>query len=231
MIGAVLLKQIRNGNIGDALDNLNKMNASKSFILRTMLLSAFPGVENKMRKRSRLKRREVIADEVAAMADNSLLFLPTYDDTYKVWKESVYGIHLPHLVHYDDRNAMSCSIEGRMPFLDHRLAELIAQMQPQYLYRNGQRKYPLREACGMYIPDIVKNRTDKIGFFTPLISAIYKDAEWIADRLKDFIWIKGPIKATLLRKLHARTITIEDALLIWRFLIAKCWTEEFNIKY
>ncbi len=46
-----------------------------------------------------------------------------------IWNESFFGVHLPHLVNYDDRNAMARSIEGRMPFLDRRLAELLSQYQ------------------------------------------------------------------------------------------------------
>jgi asparagine synthase (glutamine-hydrolysing) len=229
MVGAILLKQFRSAHFSDFLDNVNKVNAGKTFLLRTLLLSTFPGIERKLRKESRSKRRDIIIDEIVNAADDSLLQLPRYDDIYGVWNESIYGIHLPHLVHYDDRNAMSYSIEGRMPFLDHRIAELIASIQPQYLYRNGLRKYPLREACSSYIPDLVLRRTDKIGFYTPLITAIYNDAAWIADQLKDFIWIKNHVKATLLQKMHSKTLVVADALLIWRFLVSKCWADVYNI--
>lgn len=229
MLPAVLLRQFRKLDIGTAITNIKELGESRSFLYRTLLLSVLPGFERQLRSRSRHKRRDVLDAHLTDVKEEDPFRLPNYGDFYSVWKESVYGIHLPHLVHYDDRNAMAFSIEGRMPFLDHRIAECVANIRPEDLLKDGFRKHPLREACAQYLPAIVKGRKDKIGFYTPLIDAIYKDADWISKKLKEFVWIKNDVKATLLQKIAYKNLNINDALLVWRFLITFCWKQQFNI--
>jgi len=227
MVSAVLLRQLRGLQTGDFMNNIKGLRQGNGFLLRTLLLTFFPGMERQLRTRSRLKRRNIIDAGYLGAVGNNPYQSPSYDDMYEVWKESVYGIHLPHLVHYDDRNAMANSIEGRMPFLDHRIAECVARIHPGGLLKDGLRKYPLREACGQYLPDAVKTRKDKVGFYTPLIGAIYKDEAWVAQHLKDSAHAAKEAKADLLGKLSAHQLHVNDALLIWRFLACKVWEEEF----
>jgi asparagine synthase (glutamine-hydrolysing) len=146
-----------------------------------------------------------------------------------VWQESIYGVHLPHLVHYDDRNGMGCSIEGRMPFLDHRIAEIVATIRPDDFLVHGLRKYLLREACRQYLPDEVYNRTDKIGFFTPLIDALYKDEKWVAEKLVARQTLTQEYNTILLGKLSAKTLDVPTALQLWRAVSVNIWMDVFNV--
>ncbi|WP_276133823.1 asparagine synthase (glutamine-hydrolyzing) [Polluticoccus soli] len=228
MTQAVLQKQLSKLHFSSFLDNVKQSDISKSSVARSIFLTVFPGLERKLRNRSRVNRRAVLEYSLSGINDE-LFSLPTYDDFYGVWCESVYGIHLPHLVHYDDRNAMATSIEGRMPFLDHRISEFVATIRPEYFFKEGKRKYPIRMACSQYLPDEVQNRRDKIGFHTPLIDAIYKDADWVCENIADFIWIKSGLRATLLNKVRSGSIDISDAMLIVRALITNCWMQQFNI--
>ncbi|MCD6064503.1 MAG: asnB [Flavipsychrobacter sp.] len=228
MTQAILQKQLKQLDFGSFLKNVRYSDISKSFVARSIFLTVFPGLEKKLRNQSRIRRRNIL--EYAAGSVNERLFtLPTYDNFYGVWCESIYGIHLPHLVHYDDRNAMATSIEGRMPFLDHRISEVVATIRPEYFLKDGLRKYPVRIACKQYLPDEVMNRRDKIGFHTPLIDAIYKDADWVCDNMQDFIWIKNGLRATLLNKVRSKSIDLNEAMLIVRALITNCWMQQFNI--
>jgi asparagine synthase (glutamine-hydrolysing) len=59
------------------------------------------------------------------------------------------------LVVLADRMEMAHSIEGRVPFLDHRLAEYSAKLPVHYKIRGQKEKYVLREACkDVLLPEI-----------------------------------------------------------------------------
>ncbi len=75
--------------------------------------------------------------------------------------------HLQELLRYTDRNAMSVSVEVRLPFLDHRLVELCMRLPTPYLFRDGTSKRILRRAMRGTVPSAILDRTDKIGFATP----------------------------------------------------------------
>jgi len=58
-----------------------------------------------------------------------------------------------------DRMAMAHSIEGRYPFLDHRVVELAAQMPAQYRMNGLNEKFVLKKAAQGIIPDDIVNRS------------------------------------------------------------------------
>lgn len=74
---------------------------------------------------------------------------------------------LEHLLKWEDRNSMWFSLEARVPFLDYRLVERILATQRQWIIRNGDTKYILREAMKGILPDKIQARRDKTGFDTP----------------------------------------------------------------
>jgi asparagine synthase (glutamine-hydrolysing) len=72
-----------------------------------------------------------------------------------------------------DRATMFHSIEGREPFLDHRLVEFAAQLPREFKIRNGQTKYLLKRLLGRYLPEHLF-RLPKRGFGAPI-------TEWTRD--------------------------------------------------
>lgn len=76
-----------------------------------------------------------------------------------------------------DRATMSVSLEGREPFLDHRIIEWAATLPDEYKYYNGSKKYILKEIVHQYIPQSMMDRP-KMGFAIPI-------AEWLNDDLKE----------------------------------------------
>ena len=74
---------------------------------------------------------------------------------------------LPTLLHYEDRNSMAHSIESRVPFLDHRLVELLFQFPDDLKINNGWTKFVLRQSMEGVLPKEIQWRTDKKGFVTP----------------------------------------------------------------
>jgi asparagine synthase (glutamine-hydrolysing) len=90
-----------------------------------------------------------------------------------------------------DKMAMATSIEGRVPFLDHKLVELALRIPQRLKYRNGMTKYILKKACEGILPhDVIYRR--KIGFGAP-IRGWYKSGTYfkeyflqlLADHQKD----------------------------------------------
>lgn len=71
---------------------------------------------------------------------------------------------LPHLLHYEDRNSMACSIESRTPFTDYRLVDYLFSIPACYKYHNGWAKWLLRLAMRDLLPAEILWRKDKIGF-------------------------------------------------------------------
>ncbi len=57
-----------------------------------------------------------------------------------------------------DRVAMANSVEGRFPFLDHRVAELAARIPPRLKMKGLREKYLLKRAAGHLIPASVVQR-------------------------------------------------------------------------
>jgi asparagine synthase (glutamine-hydrolysing) len=66
-----------------------------------------------------------------------------------------------------DRISMASSVEGREPFLDHRLVEFALALPPRLKHRRGTGKWALRAAMRGLLPDEVIDRP-KQGFGTPM---------------------------------------------------------------
>ncbi len=77
-------------------------------------------------------------------------------------------VHLPALLHVEDRTSMAWGIESRVPLLDHRIVELIASIPPVIKFKNGQPKYIFRKAIQNIVPGKILDRKDKMGFPVPL---------------------------------------------------------------
>ncbi len=106
-----------------------------------------------------------------------------------LYYDTRYGI-LPTLLKYEDKINMAFSIEGRVPFLDHRFAALAGSLDAKAKIRNGWSKVILREAMTGLLPADVQWRRGKMGFPTP-----YQ------------IWLSGPLfKETQTRILDSALI-------------------------
>jgi asparagine synthase (glutamine-hydrolysing) len=78
-----------------------------------------------------------------------------------------------------DRATMTHSLEGREPFLDHRVIEWAAQLPVEYKYNNGIKKHILREITHQYVPKEIMDRP-KMGFGIPI-------EQWLSVDLKPMV--------------------------------------------
>jgi asparagine synthase (glutamine-hydrolysing) len=74
-----------------------------------------------------------------------------------------------------DKMSMAVSLEGRVPFLDHKFVELAMSIPSQMKLKGGTSKYLLKKALRGVIPDEIIDRK-KQGFGVPVY-------EWFQDRL------------------------------------------------
>jgi asparagine synthase (glutamine-hydrolysing) len=77
-----------------------------------------------------------------------------------------------------DRATMSVGLEGREPFLDSSIIEFAAQLPNEMKYRDGEKKWILKQVTHKYLPESMMNRP-KMGFSPPI-------TEWFRDELKSY---------------------------------------------
>lgn len=134
----------------------------------------------------------------------------------------LFTTSLPNLLHYEDRNSMAFSIESRVPFLDHRLVELIFTYDNEDKIDNAITKKVLRDSLKDYLPKAIYNRTDKKGFVTP------GEVKWLRKSLKHLI--EQPLNIYFINTVKAKA-EIEkfkkgdnsNALWIWRLVVLNEW--------
>ena len=95
-------------------------------------------------------------------------------------REDSFHAHLPTLLRYGDRNSMAHSREVRLPFCDHRIAELSFSLAPHILMGDAQTKRLLRESMKGILPEAVRTRWNKQGFLPP-------QEEWFNTDLIDWV--------------------------------------------
>ncbi|OOG44291.1 asparagine synthase (glutamine-hydrolyzing) [Rhodanobacter sp. C06] len=117
-----------------------------------------------------------------------------------------------------DRPAMAHSIEGRFPFLDHRVVEFANALPAHWKIRGMTEKYLLRKALAGLLPADILART-KQPYRAPDQSSFFVDGEpldYVADllsgeRIRAAGWFDAPAVGRLFEKCrHGRAIGFAD---------------------
>lgn len=161
-----------------AFNNINKLNNNDTLQSMTLLM---PGPIRQMFKNLFINKNFLNKDLLKKFKikrfklskSNSLLDSVLYDYLFK--------IHLPGLLHYEDRNSMAFSVESRVPFLDYRLVEYMFGLPNEYKLEKGMSKYILRKSMDGILSEKIRMRFDKMGFVTP-----------------EEIWLKNHLKGDIL---------------------------------
>ena len=125
--------------------------------------------------------------------------------------------------------SMASSVEVRVPFLDHELAEFCAQrVPPQLKLKGSTTKYLLRKSMGPKLPkEVLQAR--KAGFGMPADSFVRNElSEMIDDLLSaERVQQRGWFDATAVQKLvvEHRSRRRDWSLQLWALLSFELWTQ------
>ncbi|MBM3276087.1 MAG: asparagine synthetase B, partial [Candidatus Sericytochromatia bacterium] len=137
---------------------------------------------------------------------------------------------LPALLHVEDRVSMAHGLESRVPFLDHRLVELLATVPSNIKFEGGKLKKLLKDGLGHHLPRGVLDRTDKMGFPVPL-------TEWLQGEIRDFVHDVFTSQKARERELVDNLMVLGKVQSesrygrnIWGMLCLELWQREFHDK-
>ncbi|MES2761306.1 MAG: asparagine synthase (glutamine-hydrolyzing) [Bacteroidota bacterium] len=177
---------------------------------------------------SRLLTQNVITLETAYQSED---LLNTFHSPLSYMMAIDYQTYLlDDILQKVDRASMAVSLEGREPFLDHRVIELAAQLPDNYKYNNGVKKYILKEIVHQYIPKELMDRP-KMGFAIPI-------ENWLTIDLKDKVFYyldskrikdQGVFDVKTIEKLKSDFYSgkKEYALKIWYLLMFQMWYDKW----
>jgi asparagine synthase (glutamine-hydrolysing) len=124
-----------------------------------------------------------------------------------------------------DRAGMAASLEGRAPFMNHRLVELACRLPVALKLRGFETKRVLRQAMAGVVPRAIARRT-KRGLTVPL-------AAWLAGPLHDFAAdTLGRLDHRLVRESAVRELLADHVARrrdnrreLWSLIMLQLWTE------
>lgn len=141
----------------------------------------------------------------------------------EILSERARTLQLPALLRYEDRNSMAHSVEGRVPFLDHRLVEFAFRLPGDFKIRGADTKHILREGLAGVLPEKIRTRRDKVGFapdpgITRAFAGLHRDALLAGRTEYEDRWFDRTAFSGLMERSRAET---EDVL--WRVISTKLW--------
>lgn len=178
-------------------------------------------IEQLMKPKTQLLETAYMSDDLKKMHYSPLAYMMAIDyQTYLV----------DDILQKVDRASMTVSLEGREPFLDHRIIEWAAQLPDHYKYYNGSKKHIIKEIVHDYIPVELMDRP-KMGFAIPI-------ENWLMTDLKDkvqYYLSEAKIKeqdifeVAVVQKLKSDFYSgkKEYAFKIWYLLMFQMWYEKW----
>lgn len=140
--------------------------------------------------------------------------------------------NVPMLLHYEDRNSMTHSLESRVPFLDYRLVEFVLGLPDQCKISKGITKRIMREGMRDILPDRIRTRMDKLGFVTPeeawlKETGTEKFASLLQQAIERSNGIIRPEVLTIFSQMVEKKRPFD--FFIWRIISFGAWLNKFTL--
>jgi len=190
------------------------------------------------------RTKEFFSDELKAeLADNAI------DELCGTLPPDIAGWHAFHQAQYieskslmsgyllcsqGDRMLMRNSVEGRFPFLDHRVIEFANRLHPKYKMQGLNEKYILKKAMARYLPASIVNRY-KQPYRAPDIPSFFqaRTPEYVntlldADCVKKYGYFSAQRVGHLVNKIkNGRAIGYKDNMAFLAILSTQAWHHLF----
>lgn len=137
-----------------------------------------------------------------------------------------------NLLERGDRMTMAASLEARMPFMDHQLAEFVSSQPDELRLKGNVSKWMLREGMKRLLPESIINRP-KVGFRVPM-------ADWFRGPMRDYLcdhlvgansktqdFYNKPVLERYIKE-HIEHKQNHEKLL-WALLNLEIWQREYNL--
>lgn len=128
-----------------------------------------------------------------------------------------------------DRATMSVSLEGREPFLDHRIIEFVAQLPSKFKFGNVQKKI-LKDIVHKYVPQKLLDRP-KTGFEIPINDWLKNDLSYLIDNYlnQEIIESSKIFSYQYVNKLKNdfKLDLLDDPTIIWKLLQFQMWYKKW----
>ena len=127
---------------------------------------------------------------------------------------------------------MAMSVEGRVPFLDHRVVEFALGISSDLKVSGGVTKRVLREAMSGIIPEKIANRTDKIGFAASEREwFLHRNPSWFRRGIEKACEFKGLFSSDLLLRENEKMLegSKKYDVRMWRVLCFGEWMDRFSV--
>jgi asparagine synthase (glutamine-hydrolysing) len=137
-----------------------------------------------------------------------------------------------NLLERGDRMTMAASLEARMPFMDHELAQFVSSLPDEWRVQGHTTKRILREAMKRLLPEAILERP-KVGFRVPV-------NEWFRGPMRDYLhdnllgadshtasyYRRPALEAVLTEHTEGRQ---NHEKLLWSLLNLEIWHREYRI--
>jgi asparagine synthase (glutamine-hydrolysing) len=181
---------------------------------------------------SREEQNRLLGSDPAAVYGNYLRYWRARDGD-SLLARMLYAdqkTYLVELLMKQDQTSMACSIESRVPLLDHKLVEFSTTIPDSLKIRGGTQKYILKRAVEHLLPREIVHRK-KMGFPTPIRAWLLDArAQPLYEALRDRRgFIASIVDSNALEDLISRHLSQrEDATdRLWRLLNLQVWGDLF----
>lgn len=128
-----------------------------------------------------------------------------------------------------DRAAMSVSLEGREPLIDHRIIEFAAQLPIDYKIKDGVKKRILRDIVYQYLPKELMDRP-KTGFMMPVDGWLRNDLRYLLEEFVNRQVLDSSLfdvdSIMRIKELYLNDRLEHENKVIWRLLMFQMWRKE-----